>query len=200
MSATQPRTQELYEVTVEGDYYALVDGRKTIRPYKVKVYVPEKATKVNTLSVIKKNLLAKVLKKKYPDYTRYRTYTITDTSCGDKEIKVLALMNLKQITSFIQKKQLPIDLALFPSVQELRRAILDFKESPETFEAIQKRREETMGDKLAMERALKRANPDLFDEDEIQNETKKPAKTDQVGVTTDDFDLEDDLDELVAGL
>jgi len=155
---------DVFEVTIEGQYYTADKQNKSIKDYKVVVLMDEQAKQHGFLGVARGHILPRALKQQYPDYKRFRTHTIThvkNISNPNKPIRDLSLMNRDQIISYIKQKQLPIKFNLYPEVADLRQAIRDLHDGKEMFVKQQKKREEKHGPLLAMRNALDELNPTL---------------------------------------
>lgn len=155
---------DIYEVTVEGQYYGHRNGMKTTGQYVAILKMDDTAKKQGFLSVARNKLLPRYLKANYPDYKRFKTHFITgvrNLSKGGSPVGELALMNRKQIVAWIEKKRLPIKHHLYPEVSDLRQAIKFFRESPEAFKKQQDKRLANKGPELQMMSALDELNPDI---------------------------------------
>jgi hypothetical protein len=182
-------TGDLYEVTCEGQYYALINGQKSIKTYEMKFKADDHAKKAGFLSAFRNALIQKdgtdsiLLKKmraKYPDYKRFRTHMIVEVinlSKKGQPVRELNLMNRPQVINFIDKKGYPIDCDLYPTVSELRQALKDYRESPETFDKWQEKRRKSRGPALAVIRSLEELNADDFDETATDAPATPPTAT-----------------------
>jgi hypothetical protein len=220
---------DIYEVTAEGQYYALTGNKKDIKPYTITFLADETVKKSGFLSAFRNALaprdgvhtnLLRMMMEKYPDYKRFRTHQIVDginISQKNKPVKELGIMNRTQIVNFINHKGLPIDTELYPAVTDLRQALKDYRENPEAFKKQQDKRRATKGPELAVSRSL-----DTLNDPSKPYNPKKPIRTlpeapvvdsgDDIPVDnfTDDiipddvsiptYDDEDQLDELIAGI
>lgn len=167
-----------YLVTVEGQYYGSDQGHKAKKTYKLEVKMTEKMME-KALSVIKNNVLPVMLPKKYPDYKRFRTHVITHVKyLGSESGKITNVnyMGLNQLQEHIVENGLPIDTDLYLTTEDLRRAILLHKESPEDFAQEQKARKENMQEELETQRELMALNAEIeVTKQEIASPTFNPA-------------------------
>lgn len=165
-STKAEKKEEGFLVTVGGQFFATyrdADGhtQKKIKNYRIQVKL---ATMDAALSTIKNFLLEPALKKKYPEYTRYRTHVIkhVEPLSGSKRISDFRYMNLSQLNDFVEDNGFEIDCSLFTDVQELRDAINRYNDNPEAY-AIW---EEQIGDVKRKKIELAELNPDILNEDE----------------------------------
>lgn len=164
MSQYQAVKGDVFSVTIEGEYYAHRNGNKTTGRYEVTLKMDETAKRMGFLSVARNKLLPRALKAKYPDYKRFRTHYITrvvnETQNGAPVMEI-ALMNRKQLVSYIQKKKFKIQVDLYPEVSDLRQAIRSYRDNREMFDKMQEKRAANRGPELVMMRALDELNPDI---------------------------------------
>lgn len=222
---------DIYEVTAEGQYYALTGNKKDIKNYVVKFKADDTVKKQGFLSAFRNALapkdgqhtnLHRMMMEQYPDYKRFRTHQITEVvnlSQENKPVKELTLMNRAQIVRFIDTRGLPIDTDLYPSVTDLRQALTDYRENPEIFARQQEKRRQTKGTELAVMRALDTLNDPAYktpaqkqktkvsppilgedDEIEIPGFRDHTDNTDYDDTGIPEFDKEDELDALIAGV
>jgi len=97
-------------------------------------------------TILKSGILQTKIKKNDPGFYLLRTYEIQSMEPSHPNLRVPLspyTMNLNELRDYITVNQFPITLSLFPSVQELRQAILNYIEDPnhyETYEVGYKRR------------------------------------------------------------
>jgi hypothetical protein len=158
-----------YAVTVEGDYYLPskdVPGKKTLRPYRIIVNLPELA---GALSIIKNKLLDQLLRKKYgaDGYLGFRTHEIVDTKPlgNSPESTHLQYMARPALESYVENQRIPLDPAIYSDVSSLRNAIMDWAQnvdrSSEVSIAKFVAREEARAKDIAEQRMLAEMNPEL---------------------------------------
>lgn len=158
-------TPEGFLITVEGQYYSVyMDGdghqQKKIRNYKIQVKLPSMDA---ALSVIRNHLLDPALKKKYPDYTRYRTHIVKRVASLDGgHVSNIRYMGAKQLIQYIQANGLPIDTEIITDTQELREAISRYEDNPDQYEKWFAK----ISDERKTKQMLSALNPELFDEEE----------------------------------
>lgn len=117
------KDQRVYEVTVEGTYYA---AGKTIKKYIVRFKLPSLDS---ALSVILKHLLDNKLRETYDDYMDYRTHDITETKIiGESpDEAVLSIpvgrMSFGQLADFCAIRSLFVDPYKFSVIDEARKAV-----------------------------------------------------------------------------
>lgn len=197
----------IYEVTVAGEYYSSRHGQKGVSRYELTVKLDEQAKDQGFLGVIRKNILNRALRAKYPDYKRFRTHYITGvldiTDPGKpKSINELSYMDRKTIIKFILTKKLPIEPNLYPEISDLRQAVRDYRNNKEQFLLLQEKRSKTKGKELNVARAVDELNPDL---DKPQFSDKEFAKTHAVHTKPteqdpDDYDMGDEKDDFDSDL
>lgn len=164
MAQSQAIKGDIFAVTIEGEYYAHRNGNKITSRYQVTLRMDETAKSMGFLSVARNKLLPRALKAKYPDYKRFRTHHITQVINETKNgapVMEIALMNRKQLVSYVQKKGFKIQTDLYPEVSDLRQAIRAYRDSRDTFMKIQDKRAAAKGPELLMMRALDELNPDI---------------------------------------
>jgi hypothetical protein len=164
------KEQTLYLVTIEGEYYATVGGQKAIKPYKVELKMDEMAKQAGFLSAALQKLgdndalLVRVLRARHPDYKRYRTHhqtNVLNLTTGEPP-KELGLMNRKQIISFLSiNPEVPIETDLYPQIEELRQALRDWQDNPESFLKRQEARKTLRGPEFALAKSLDALNPGI---------------------------------------
>ncbi len=154
-------TMRGYRVTVRGDYYYLAEGnRKLLKQYEVEMNVPDVDL---ALSVIKNKLLEPALRRKYPDFMARRTFYVIDSKplCeGMPKPKNVRVMNRAQLSNHIEVIQAPIVVDAYADIQDLRKVLQEFINSPELF----KNREGTRMMELKENRELAALNPELSDD------------------------------------
>lgn len=160
--------KKLYEITCEGQYWTMKKGE--IKHYTFTWFGDENVKESGFLSAFRGALrpingedsaILKKLKIQYPDYKRFRTHVVSDvrdmTNAG-KPVYELGLMNRTQLIRYIDKKGLPIDPDLYPSVVELRQALKDYSENPNIFERFQEKRRKTRGPRFAVMNSIEELN------------------------------------------
>jgi len=154
---------EGYRVKVKGEYFAYTEKGKILKPYEFEVILP---TLDRALHIIKSKILNRVLKKKFADYASYRTHEIIDSEpVGDAapiqtSNKNLNVLNKKQLASYINKNELPVDPTTYKTVGEIRKAIQDAESNLKTFQEKEAKRAED----IALTKSLDALNPTLADE------------------------------------
>lgn len=160
-----------FKLTVEGQYFVKTsDKGKILKQYKFQINLPSMD---RALSIIKHKILKKVLPKLYSDYFTYRTHFITNVEpFGEAEVvgQNIWQMNEEKLKNFIQDKNLPIKLRLYPTLLSLRQAIELAVKEPDRFLFVQDRTEKTFEE----DQALISLNPELFSPEL----TKEEAATD----------------------
>lgn len=201
---------DIYEVTVEGKYYSNEAGRKAEKPYKVTVKMDEQAKHRGFLSVARNEILPRLLAKKYPDYKRFRTHTVTEVkniTKGGTAVNELNFMNRNQIVAFITQRQLPIEYDLYPQIEDLRQALRNYRDNRDMFLKMQDKRKMYRTDELTMKRAIDELNPELSGDPitepvEMQAEEVKSEEKSVYGdfLSIPEFDEPDELDSLIDGV
>lgn len=103
-----------FEVVVRGQYHSISEHSTTpvLKNYEAKFILPSQEA---ALSVICKHLLAPYLRKKYPDFVRFRTYKLVSIVANGRapNTNVLQMsideMNIEQLSDFCILKQILID-------------------------------------------------------------------------------------------
>lgn len=119
----------LYHVTVEGQYYANIDGRKAILDYKEVFKLPSMNM---ALSVIRNELLHERLRSSAKHYTGFRTYKITHVETVGEQRKpepsVLNLpieqMNVQQLSDFCILRGFSFDPHSIGDILDARAQVL----------------------------------------------------------------------------
>lgn len=146
-----------YEITVGGECIVYSDAAdrskgKMTKPYEIKVRLKSLDS---ALSIIKNRVLEPVLRKKFPEYYKFRTHEILDVvPLGDTSERAdqIDAMNRQQLLKFIKDEGLPVDPSLFKKIGKLREAITKAVTDPKGFpdwQEDQKRSKEEADDILA---------------------------------------------------
>lgn len=186
------------QYTFEGEYYARAGKEQLIKDYKLDVVFAE--SHPGALSIFRKCLhdtssnIYKLMFKKYPDYVRFRTHTITaelNLTNPNKSPKAIDRMNKKQLAKYISENDIKIDATLFgDDIGALRQAIADYENNPETF--AEKYEEFKKG--VEMVQTLNNLNP--VDSDVATTPAEPPNADDllddlDVNENDEEIDLED---------
>lgn len=214
------KKEDIYQVTVEGQYYSLAEGRKAIKPYRFTFKAPASAKKLGLLSVFRNHMrpkdgqeteLLRQMQEQYPDYKQFRTHVVTETInlTTQKPIQELALWNRQQIIAYIDKAGIPIESELYPSIPDLRQALKDFNDNPDVFIKNQEKRRATRGPELQVMRAiadLNRKAPEPYTPP-LADPGYDPYASDDDDIAYEDdplrlpeFDDQNELAALVAGI
>lgn len=152
-ATTPPGLKKGYAVTVSGHYFAAAKespGKKLKMPYTVTAVLP---TLEAALSRIKHFLLDGLIKAKYKDFVSVYTHEIISASPltnDTPESNNLQFMSEAKLKAFIEEAKAPIDPSAYPSVVELRKAVIDFKLNPVGFEAREGKRLATLTEGAAL--------------------------------------------------
>lgn len=132
------------QYTFEGQYYTgSKDTAEQIKNYQLEVVFPEETDKA--LSIFKTAIrnplspICKMMVGKYSDFKAIRTYVITDVKNMDgsnttEASKNVATMNTKQLTAYIKKNELGLDVEVYEGdITRLRNAIVAAETDPENF-------------------------------------------------------------------
>lgn len=127
--------------TFAGQYFSKKGKEKITKPYELDVVFAESTP--GALSMFRIALLDttsniyKLMLKKYPDYTRFRTHTIlseVNLSSPAKAPKTIDRMNKVQLAKYIANNDLKIDVELFgDDIAIIRQYITECEENPEEF-------------------------------------------------------------------
>lgn len=106
--------EKQFEVTVRGQYQGLSEGSgiPALRQYEETFTLPSQEA---ALSIICKHLLAPKLRKKYPDFIRFRTHELVNINLinyvPNKEVLQMSIddMSLKDLNDFCILRQIMID-------------------------------------------------------------------------------------------
>ena len=141
-----------HKCTVSGEFIKKEAGGKTNDTYEVTVNVPhlgEDKSDIHYMSVIKKELLQKALKAKYPSAITFRTHEMVDrthvkpngqsvqtaqpTTPGEP-VKKVSSMNKTELTDYIQAHEYDINIeTVYTTVDKMRKAIQSYEENKEVF-------------------------------------------------------------------
>jgi len=149
-----------YRLTLRGDYYASVPGRKgnDKKTYDgVQVNVPRLE---GALSLVKNKLIKAVLSKKFDDFVAVRTMRVVKSeplSINSPKTRHLAYMDRAGLEAFVKEEKAPIDLDAYPDETCLREAVIDWVQNPGGFV----KREADRQAKRKEEAELRKLNPDL---------------------------------------
>lgn len=92
----------------------------------------------NIKSVLRSTIMPSVFRKEYPGFVRIRTLeiqNITPEGGAQLDFDLLTLPNMGKslLTKYIALKKLPVDAGKYPTVTELRQAIITAEEAPAKF-------------------------------------------------------------------
>jgi hypothetical protein len=159
------KAKKVYEVTIEGEYHAHTKDGNVLKPYSVSIKLGEEHKQAGFLSVFKNLVAGKVMKQKYPDYAdglyTHRLVKVVDLSDPESIPKDPSLMNLAQLTAFIQHNELPVQIGLYKDEDELRQAVIECLEDEEVFTQNQEKRKEVRGRDLELTNSLNELNPEF---------------------------------------
>lgn len=212
----------IYEVTFEGEYFTPKGNKDRIKHYELTVKMDDSAKQMGFLSAFvralktpdgQKSAIKQMMKAKYPDYQRYRTHMLTNTvdiTNQGKPVKELRLMNRDQIIRVINAQGYGIEPDLYPTAQELRQAILDYRalggisddpEKPSQFQLMQEKRRKRFGATTGVINSINELNKP----EQTTNDASKPwSDTETQDNQEDDnfaeFAQEDTLNNLVSGI
>lgn len=148
---TAAASKTYHKCTVSGDFIKKEAGGKTNGTYEVTVNVPhlgDDKTDIHYMSVIKKELLQKALKAKYPNAITFRTHEMVDRtyvkpngqsvqtapSTPAEPVKKVSSMNKTELTEYIQAHEYDIDIeTVYTTVDKMRKAIASYEENKEVF-------------------------------------------------------------------
>ena len=138
----------IHKCIVEGDYFAKEAGGKVIKRYELQFNVPDLGadkTDVHYMSVIKKTLLNKQLKAKYPSAVTYRTHEMVDripTSAqgipapqvpAAPKARSVNSMNKTELIEYVAEQTPEIDIEIYNTVDKLRKSIMFYQDDKEAF-------------------------------------------------------------------
>lgn len=174
---------DTYLVTCEGQYYAMINGHKEYKDYRIQVQLPGSAKGAGFLSVIRNEILSNqiAMQRKFVGWKRFRTHVITDVknlTKGGKQVRELRLMNRAQIVLYIESKGFEIDTDLYETVTDLRQALVDYRADEDAFLAQQEKKRLLSGNVIKIRRQVARLN-------EWLNEDTQDAETPQTEASQD---------------
>jgi len=153
--------KKVYEILVEGLYFAN-DGEKNVqKTYSVKANIGQKHVEAGALSVFKNLIAPDLMPQQYPDYQGLYTHELKycrDVNNPDEIPNDPRLMNLPQLVAYIQHNELPIQVNLYADVQDLQQALLDYNDDAEQFLKAQDKRKELRGKDLELKAELAELN------------------------------------------
>lgn len=158
--STLTKVKTFYKCTVAGDFIKKEAGGKTNGNYELSFNVPNLGpdkTDIHYMSIIKKELLQKKLKAKYPNAISFRTYEMVDRQLVDandspisqdtnretpphiSSTKNITSMHKTELLEYISVNNLDIDTeVLCTTVDKMRKAIKRYEENKELFLQEQK--------------------------------------------------------------
>lgn len=155
-----------FKITVEGDYFArseALKGEKIIRKYRIEGLRVPSMNRV--LSTLRDKLLTPALKRKYPDYVRFRTYHVVEVEALDNDARRelgkldTRYMSRRQLEQYVMENGLQVPVDLYPNLFKLREAVQMARTDPKAYET----RLEKDRPSLEQDIELARMNPGLFD-------------------------------------
>lgn len=148
-----------FKYTVTGTYYAALGKGKTLKPFKLDVFLTEEQAKTH-MSVIRNHLLPGMMPQAYPDYLRFRTFTASEgIPLTKKHHTHIETMGKEDLIAYIEHQELPIDTDLYTDPEAIREAIRLYREQPRVFETEQKTKAERQGPEIKTRRELAEMNP-----------------------------------------
>jgi hypothetical protein len=87
--------------------------------------------------LIKENRIQNRIRKECNTFISLQKHEITDIKGNTPEVLLPSdphVLNKSQLTRFIKSNAWPINLTLFSTLKELREAVINYKESPESYE------------------------------------------------------------------
>jgi hypothetical protein len=93
--------------------------------------------------LIKEQRIQNRIRKECPAFIALLRHEITDLRGSSPEVQLPStphVLNKSQLTKFIKANGWPIDISLFPTLKDLREAVLNYKESPESYEVYETNR------------------------------------------------------------
>lgn len=90
--------------------------------------------------LIKEQRIQNRIRKECPGFIALMRHEISDIRTSSPEVQLPSnphVLNKTQLTKFIKSNGWPIDLTLFPTLKELREAVINYKESPESYELFE---------------------------------------------------------------
>jgi hypothetical protein len=157
---------DMYEVNVQGTYYTATDAAagNIIKDFTVKVNMPA-AMLDCAMSHLRNTLLGPAITAKDPGYKRFRTFEISHITNLDDPTEPITnplFMSRAELLKFIDAKELDVEEHLFPTVEELRQAVVECRKDPESFAINQKHIKDNREEDILARTALAQANPSLF--------------------------------------
>lgn len=147
-------SKAIHKCTVEGDYIKKEAGGKVLDRYELTFHVPhlgDDKHDTHYLSVIKKELLQKQLKAKYPRAITFRTHELierkivtpsgkelapaneTPEQTAPQKQKLPSSMNKVEITEYIQENEYQIDFEVYNTLDKLRKAVKSYETDAKVF-------------------------------------------------------------------
>ena len=164
--AKEDKEKDMYQVNVQGTYYTAADSMSgnIIKEFNTSVNMPADMLDL-AMSHLRNTLLAPALTKLDPGYKRFRTFEIVNVINVDDPSEPITnplFMSRPELLKFIDHKELDIEVHLFPSIEELRQAVVECRKDPESFAINQKHIKDNREQDILARAALAEANPDLF--------------------------------------
>ena len=132
----------LFQITVEGTYWADAPNNQVERKqYVITCNIPaDRIASVN--GILKSRVLPQLLTKNDPKFKTLRTFVITKSKpIGDvsfdhlEDVQQIRIMDMKQLTTFVKRKKLDVDVTLYSKIETLRKAVQLCIESPIFYKA-----------------------------------------------------------------
>jgi len=156
-----------YRVTVAGEFfYSAGSGKgKLTKNYEVEINLPSMDS---AMSVIKGRILETVLRKKYPEYSTYRTHEIRNVVPFGNAAPARAdlwQMSREMVESYVNENNLPVICKIHPTLMALREAVQACESDVDAFLVSQ----EQVKKDFELTEQLRELNPELYEEVEKQD-------------------------------
>jgi hypothetical protein len=163
--AQKPNT-DMYLVKVQGTYYTATDAAagNIIKDFNVDVNMPADMLDF-AMSHLRNTLIGPAITLKDPGYKRFRTFEIVSVTNLDDPTEPITnplFMSRAELLKFIDAKELNVEPHLFPTVEELRQAVVECRKDAESFAINQKHIKDNREQEILARTALAQANPSLF--------------------------------------
>lgn len=138
-----------YEVEVRVPYEEkvtmpmMVDNPLTGRKEEKDITVVKTIDEIGILSyLVNSKRLVQIVRKKHPDFHYLREKEVINLKLSDPDMPLprnVECLNLSQLKGFIKATAMPIKVKLFPDLKDLRNAVLNYQEGPDSYAEFERR-------------------------------------------------------------
>jgi len=121
--------------------------------------------------LVKEKILENRIRKEHPDFIVLLRHEITNIRTSGPEVMLPSnpyVLNKGQLEKFIRANGWPIETSLFPTLKDLREAVMNYKEGPESYHIFEENRRRRNAAGNAFTKAQLELE-DLYAEEESEN-------------------------------